>query len=254
MQAYLSPSPKLRFYGRDGKPLAGGHLITYDGETSQPVATFADESQTAYNPYQLDLDSNGEPSCQGNPRNVYLEPGKSYIFRWFDCNGEDIDSASVRVQGAGAPVPINIRFNSPNDTIEIRERTVGTTTVVDLDVKGGGTSYSSGEGIEIVNGKINVKYGNGIELEDNNLQVSGTIRRTLSSVQNKINTHEVSLEAHPDIREAIDEMAIDVDDSLSVESTNPVENRVVTEAVNSKQDQLTEMTDNEIDDLINSLN
>ena len=51
----------------------------------------------------------------------------------------------------------------------------------------------------------------------------------------------------------------EVDDALSSESTNPVENRVVTGAVNEKQDhipqeQLDEMTDQEIDDLISSLN
>jgi hypothetical protein len=50
----------------------------------------------------------------------------------------------------------------------------------------------------------------------------------------------------------------EVDDALSSESVNPVENRVVTGAVNEKQDQipqeqLDEMTDQEIDDLIASL-
>lgn len=50
----------------------------------------------------------------------------------------------------------------------------------------------------------------------------------------------------------------EVDDSLSTDSTNPVENRVVTGAVNGKQDQipqeqLDEMTDQEIDDLMASL-
>lgn len=58
----------------------------------------------------------------------------------------------------------------------------------------------------------------------------------------------------------IDNIHIDVpiDSELDLSSTNPVENRVVTGAVNEKQDQipqeqLDEMTDQEIDDLIASL-
>lgn len=66
--------------------------------------------------------------------------------------------------------------------------------------------------------------------------------------------------ADADLQWQIDNIHIDVpiDPELDLESTNPVENRVVTGAVNSKQDQipqeqLDEMTDQEIDDLIASL-
>lgn len=64
--------------------------------------------------------------------------------------------------------------------------------------------------------------------------------------------------ADTSLQEQIDENHIDIDDALSTESTNPVENRAVAGAVNSKQDQipqeqLDEMTDQEIDDLIESL-
>ena len=44
-----------------------------------------------------------------------------------------------------------------------------------------------------------------------------------------------------------------VDSNLDQSSTNPVENAVVTSAIQGKQDQMTEMTDQEIDDLIDSL-
>ena len=46
---------------------------------------------------------------------------------------------------------------------------------------------------------------------------------------------------------------IEVDPGLDPESANPVENRAVTNAMNGKQDQLTEMTDQEVEYLIGSL-
>ena len=46
---------------------------------------------------------------------------------------------------------------------------------------------------------------------------------------------------------------IEVDPGLDPESANPVENRAVTNAMNGKQDQLTEMTDQEVECLIGSL-
>lgn len=51
----------------------------------------------------------------------------------------------------------------------------------------------------------------------------------------------------------IDANRIDVDENLDLDSANPVENRAVTAAMEGKQDQLTEMTDQEVNDLINSL-
>lgn len=84
MQAHLSPSPKLRFYGIDGKPLSGGYLITYDYTTSRTCSTWADADMTTRNPFQIQLDANGEPSQNGNPVYVFLEEGRRYKFRWFD--------------------------------------------------------------------------------------------------------------------------------------------------------------------------
>lgn len=84
MQAHLSPSPKLRFYGRDGKPLSGGYLITYDYTTSRTCSTCADADMTTRNPFKIQLDANGEPSQNGNPVYVFLEEGRRYKFRWFD--------------------------------------------------------------------------------------------------------------------------------------------------------------------------
>lgn len=67
-------------------------------------------------------------------------------------------------------------------------------------------------------------------------------------------------DADANLQWQIDNIQIDVpiDSELDLTSTNPVENRAVTGAVNGKQDQipqeqLDEMTDQEIDDLISSL-
>ena len=46
---------------------------------------------------------------------------------------------------------------------------------------------------------------------------------------------------------------IEVDPGLDPESANPVENQAVTNAMNGKQDRLTEMTDQEVENLIGSL-
>ena len=75
-----------------------------------------------------------------------------------------------------------------------------------------------------------------------------------TALQNSI-TEEASTRASADedLAQQIEDSRIDVDESLDTESTNPVENRAVTAAVNGKQDQLTEMTDQEVNDLINSL-
>ena len=91
MPAYLSPSPKLRFYGRDGKPLSGGYLFTYDYVTSLPVATFADADMSTRNPVQIQLDANGEPSNNGLPVCIFLIKDKRYKFAWYDSEGNFID-------------------------------------------------------------------------------------------------------------------------------------------------------------------
>lgn len=102
MPAYLSPSPKLRFYGRDGKPLSGGYLFTYDYVTSTPVSTFVDADMSTRNPVQIQLDANGEPSVNGNPVAIFLEEGKSYKFAWYDSNGNYIDEVEPVVAGGGS--------------------------------------------------------------------------------------------------------------------------------------------------------
>lgn len=110
MQAHLSPSPKLRFYGTDGKPLSGGYLITYDYTTSRTCSTWADADMTTRNPVQISLDANGEPSQNGNPVYVFLEEGRRYKFRWFDSEMNLVGSIQP-VQTASVNYGDNNVFN-----------------------------------------------------------------------------------------------------------------------------------------------
>ena len=57
-----------------------------------------------------------------------------------------------------------------------------------------------------------------------------------------------------DLQQQILDNIVEVDDCLDGTSTNPVENRAVDAALSSKQDQLTEMTQEEINELIDELN
>ena len=77
---------------------------------------------------------------------------------------------------------------------------------------------------------------------------------TASDISSAIAAHNTSGSAHNDIRERIDQIPIiEVDPDLDPGSANPVENQAVTNAMNGKQDQLIEMTDQEVEDLIDSL-
>ena len=62
--------------------------------------------------------------------------------------------------------------------------------------------------------------------------------------------HDESLDGHGTEENPL---SVVVDDGLDNSSERPVQNQVVTDALSGKQDQLTEMTDQEVDDLVNSL-
>lgn len=85
------------------------------------------------------------------------------------------------------------------------------------------------------------------------LDIEGGV--TKEYVDDSIAIHDDSHSSHQDIRDAINAIPIvDVDENLDPSSSNPVENRAVDAALRSKQDELTEMTDQEVDDLIAALN
>ena len=75
------------------------------------------------------------------------------------------------------------------------------------------------------------------------------IKKADAENASNLTAHESSDTAHPDIREAIPY----VEDQLIEGSHNCVENGVVKEAMDGKQDALTEMTQAEVDGLISAL-
>lgn len=147
MSALLSPSPRLRFFGDDGKPLAGGHLFTYDSVTSRPLATYSDAGMESLNPTEILLDANGEPSYNGHAVEVYLESGKSYKFVWYDRDGEEKGSADpiqVPDESNSGAVP-NVSIISPKGTLEITTIESRGWKTFELDVKHSAASwYKSG--------------------------------------------------------------------------------------------------------------
>lgn len=244
----LIPVPK-QFVDQSGVPLTYGTVDILTSGSSLRASVYADALGESLLPNPVELDSHGSWTA-------FVDPSLALDYIVKDEEGNTIFSYRSVKAGEGSSSTANIEFNSPNDTIEINERQIGGMRRVDLDVKdGASTPFTAGEGIDISNHQISVRHGAGLEINDvNELQVSSSLRNRVTSLQNQIDIHEISPEAHMDIREAIEDLNIDIDPALDAESANPVENRVVTNAMNSKQDQLTEMTDGEISDLIESLN
>tara|TARA_R110000868_G_scaffold120523_2_gene320080 strand:- start:1382 stop:3448 length:2067 start_codon:yes stop_codon:yes gene_type:complete len=60
MTTFLSPAPKLQFFGADGNPLVGGKLYTYAAGTSTPLVTYTDSTGATANTNPIILDSRGE--------------------------------------------------------------------------------------------------------------------------------------------------------------------------------------------------
>ncbi|MBX6381454.1 MAG: hypothetical protein IRZ07_00565 [Microbispora sp.] len=69
----LSPLPIQKFFGNNGRPLAGGLLFTYEAGTSTKVATYTDASGSIQNTNPIVLDFRGE--CR-----LWLDPKQSYKF------------------------------------------------------------------------------------------------------------------------------------------------------------------------------
>jgi hypothetical protein len=69
----LSPLPIQKFFGNNGRPLAGGLLFTYEAGTSTKVSTYTDASGNIQNTNPIVLDFRGE--CR-----LWLDPKQSYKF------------------------------------------------------------------------------------------------------------------------------------------------------------------------------
>lgn len=69
----LSPLPIQKFFGNNGRPLAGGLLFTYEAGTSTKIATYTDSSGVTPNTNPIVLDFRGE--CR-----LWIDPQQSYKF------------------------------------------------------------------------------------------------------------------------------------------------------------------------------
>lgn len=110
---------------------------------------------------------------------------------------------------------------------------------------------------ELVNA-INNEASQRIEGDNYLLQLINQETERAENSENSI-TQNLNIEidarqaADADLQRQINEHAITVDSELSLISENPVQNKIITEALEGKQDNLTEMTDSEVDEIVNSL-
>lgn len=67
----LSPLPIQKFFGNNGRPLAGGKLFTYVADTNTKIATYVDSSGSAQNTNPIILNFRGECRLWIDPKLVY---------------------------------------------------------------------------------------------------------------------------------------------------------------------------------------
>lgn len=73
MADVLSPVPRLKFWGNNGLPLAGGKLFTYSAGTTTKIATYTDSTGGTPNANPVILDYRGEA-------NVWIPPNVAYKY------------------------------------------------------------------------------------------------------------------------------------------------------------------------------
>lgn len=282
-------TPSMQFLDENGKPIVYGFLCTYRAGTNTPIATFNDNGQA--NPVRIPLNELGSPE-----NGVQLDVAKEYKFVllredgttvWTKDHVKAAGVGDITVEGlteivASTPnVHVTMSLDGQKAYIGVSESTAFITTQTTLAqarsiLDNGGSPVLRYEFAEddvwflalreddrdgnymIFSGPTSTS---GVFAYAQLYSSGWTMPRTygLASQESLQSERQTRAAADADLQEQIDNVQIDVDDSLSTDSTNPVENRVVTGAVNSKQDQipqeqLDEMTDQEIDDLMASLN
>jgi hypothetical protein len=85
MSGILTPSPTFQTFTQNGSLNAFGTLNTYAAGTSTPIATFTDATLGTPNANPLTFNALGQAV-------IWLTPGLSYKFVWFDSFGNQIDS------------------------------------------------------------------------------------------------------------------------------------------------------------------
>lgn len=103
MAGFTIPVIKFRALDADGNPLAGGKLYSYEGGTSTPRATYADQGLTTPNANPVVLDARGEAT-------IFVDDGLLYKFvlhNSADVQQWSVDNVSVpEPQAPVTPSPV----------------------------------------------------------------------------------------------------------------------------------------------------
>lgn len=139
--AFLTPSPKTRFFTEAGAPLVGGKVYTYAAGTSTPLATYTSQAGTTPNTNPVILDANGEAD-------IWLTGASSYKFTLTDSDDvvqwtvdNIVTAGTMSLQSAAA-------VNITGGTIDGVTITGGTIDGLDtpLQVGDGGTGATTTSG------------------------------------------------------------------------------------------------------------
>ena len=89
----LAPPPILQFFDNNGKPNAGGSVLTQVGGVN--YATYQDSAGATPLPNPIPLNSRGEVSnASGTSCQLFLASGVAYTFTLYDANGNQLNQAS----------------------------------------------------------------------------------------------------------------------------------------------------------------
>jgi hypothetical protein len=106
----VSPYAHPQFLDASGRPLAGGHLCTYAGGTSTPLATYTDATGTTQNGVCLSAGVGGIVLDSGGFANIWIVPGAAYKFVLYDKNAVLQWSAdNVLIDSPATPPTYDVR-------------------------------------------------------------------------------------------------------------------------------------------------
>ena len=146
MTAFLSPTPRQKFFTLQNQPAAFHLLYTYAANTTNPVATFSDRAGTVPNANPIVLDAQGEAV-------MYLQPDQTYDFVLRTPFGEtlrtyeNIEADSLAIDlgsadaGKGAAL-VNFKLSGVAAAVgrAVEAKLAETVSVKDFGAKGDGTT------------------------------------------------------------------------------------------------------------------
>lgn len=244
---YLCPIPK-QFVDHSGLPCAHGKVFVYLTGDSQLAAVYADAEGESLMANPAELDANGCWQCFV-PSDIALDyivqdAGGNVIAKFVQVipgtgegSGQGVTKAYVDRQDSALRTTINAL-----DTLLEAE----TTRAAQAETQARST-VSGGIGIGVTPSAQPDGH------TDFQIKNRGVVSIDIRSPGETLNIQHRHDDQSGKDTILVEGQSIEIDENLDTESQNPVENRAVAEAMNGKQDQLTEMTDQEINDLINSL-